>query len=140
MYAKTKTSGRIITMIKSISYVDLFRGVGLDSIVSPKTSTATNIMRYVRSMANVRSSEIESLQKLMDDRVEALEFLIKQNIPELTNIPLRELKLRRGVLIACIVHNDKVIIPSGNDVISRGDTVIIITTEAQIKEIGEILK
>ncbi|MBE6530867.1 MAG: Trk system potassium transporter TrkA [Ruminococcaceae bacterium] len=140
MYAKTKTEGRIITMIKSISYVDLFRGVGLDSIVSPKTSTATYIMRYVRSMANVRSSEIESLQKLMDDRVEALEFLIKQNIPELTNIPLKELKLRRGVLIACIVHNDKVIIPSGNDVISRGDTVIIITTEAQIKEIGEILK
>ncbi len=140
MYAKTQGTNKIITLISAISYIELFKSVGLESIVSPKSSTASYILRYVRSMSNVRGAEIEALHKLMDGRVEVLEFLIKENIHGFTDIPLKELRLRSGVLIACIVHKDKVIIPSGNDVISSGDTVLIVTTEPQIQEIGEILK
>lgn len=140
MYAKTKNRHKIITMIKNISYIDLFKGAGLDSIVSPKSSTATFILRYVRSMANAQGSEIESLHKLMNDRVEALEFTIKDQVEGLTNIPLKQLKLRMGVLVACITRAGRVIIPSGDDAILNGDTVIIVTTEGQIKGIKEILK
>ena len=78
--------------------------------------------------------------RLLDDKVESLEFIIKDNIDGLTEIPLKELKLAQGVLIACIVRKDDVIIPSGGDVIRRGDTVIVITMADQIKDIGEILK
>ncbi len=140
MYAKSQNTNKVITMIRAISYVELFKDVGLDSIVSPKSSTASSILRYVRSMANARDAEIESLHKLMDERVEALEFIIKEDIDGLTGLPLKDIKLRQGVLIACIVHRDKVIIPTGNDVISNGDTVVVITTAAQIKGIGEILR
>ena len=63
MYAKTLDLDKIITMISRISYIDFFKSAGLDSIVSPKSSTVTDIVRYVRSMANVRGSEIESLQE-----------------------------------------------------------------------------
>ena len=80
MYAKTQNKNKITTMIKAISYVELFKGVGLDSIVSPKSSTATYIMRYVRSMIGAKGSEIEALHKLMEDKVEALEFSIKSDI------------------------------------------------------------
>ena len=140
MYAKTRNTNKIITLIGSMSYVELFKSVGLESIVSPKSSTAAYILRYVRSMSNVRGAEIEALHKLMDGNVEVLEFLIKENIHGFTDIPLKEMKIRSGVLIACIVHKDKIIIPSGGDVISKGDTVLIVTTEAQIQGIGEILK
>ena len=75
----------------------------------------------------------------MNDKVEALEFFIKDDIKSLTNIPLKNLKLQSGVLLACIVRDGKVLIPSGNDVISVSDTVIIVTT-SQIKGIREILK
>lgn len=140
MYAKTRNTNKIITLIGSMSYIELFKSAGLESIVSPKSSTAAYILRYVRSMSNVRGAEIEALHKLMDGKVEVLEFLIKENIHGFTDIPLKDMKLRSGVLIACIVHKDKVIIPSGSDVISKGDTVLIVTTEAQIQGIGEILK
>ena len=140
MYAKSCEANKVITMIKEISYIDLFKGVGLDSIVSPKFSTVAQILRYVRSMASTGDSEIESLYKLMDEQVEALEFLVKDDIEGLTDVKLKELKLKSGILIACIVHKDNVRIPSGDDSISRGDTVIIVTTTGQIKEIREILK
>ena len=127
-------------MIHALSYVDLFSGVGLDSIVSPKTSTATFILRYVRSISNAQDSEIEALHRLMEDKVEALEFRIKDDIDDLTGIPLKDLKLKKGFLIACILHDDKVVLPSGNSVISKGDTVIIVAVKGQIHEIKEILK
>ena len=91
-------------------------------------------------MSNVRGSEIESLHKLLEGKVEALEFRIKESIDDLTGIPLKDLQLQDGVLIACIVRKDKIIIPSGDDFIERDDTVITVTTETQIKGIKEILR
>ena len=140
MYAKSQSKGKIVTMISSFSYLELFKGLGLENIVSPKSSTASYITKFVRGMSNVRGSEIESLHKLLEGKVEALEFRIKESIDELTGIPLKELKLQDGFLIACIVRKDKIIIPSGDDFIERGDTVITVTTESQIKGIKEILR
>lgn len=139
MYAKTKNVPKIATMIRSMSYADLFKNVGLENIVSPKLSTAGYILRYVRSMANVRGSEIESLHTFMDGRVEALEFLVKTEITGITDIPLKQLRPRAGVLIACIVRRDRVIIPSGDDEIQKGDTVIVVTTGGQLKGMRDIV-
>ena len=140
MYAKSQGKGKIVTMISSFAYLELFKGLGLDSIVSPKFSTASYITKFVRGMSNVRGSEIESLHKLLEGKVEALEFRIKESIDDLTGIPLKDLQLQDGVLIACIVRKDKIIIPSGDDFIERDDTVITVTTETQIKGIKEILR
>ena len=140
MYAKSQGTGKIITNISTMAYIDLFRGLGLDSIVSPKSSTVSHIIRFVRSMANVRGSEIESLHRLLEDKVEALEFRIKEDISGITSIPFKELKIRSGVLVACIFRNENMIIPSGDDFMLKGDTVIVVTTESQIKGIKEILK
>lgn len=140
MYAKTRGVRKAITLIRTMSYVDFFKGVGLQSIVSPRSSTAAYILRFVRSMANAHGSEIESLHKILSDRVEALEFRVKQEIPGLTGIPLKQVASKEGILIACIVHRDKIIIPTGNDVISNGDTVIVVTTGGHLQDLGDILQ
>ena len=140
MYAKTVARGKIVTNISTMSYIDLFKGVGLESIVSPQAATATDIIRYVRSMANAHeASEIESLHRFMENRVEALEFNVKKSIEGITDIPLKQLRPRAGVLIACIVRRDRVIIPSGDDEIRSGDAVIVVTTHGQLKGLGGIL-
>ncbi len=140
MYAKSQGASKVITKISSFSYIDLFKNVGLDGIVSPKSSTASYMTRLIRAMANVRGSEIESLHRLLEDKVEALEFLIKENIDGLTDVPFKELRTRPGTLIACIERKEKILIPTGDDCIEKGDTVIIVTTLPQIKGIKEILK
>ena len=140
MFAKSVGTPKVITAISNSAYFDLFKNVGIDSIVSAKFTTAEAITHYIKSMANIKGSEIESLHRIMDDKVEALEFVIKEEIHGLTDIPLKSLVLKSGILIAAIVHNDKVIIPGGNDVISNGDTVIVVTTQGQIEGIKEIIK
>ena len=140
LYAKTQGTKKIITLISAMQYVDLFKGMGLDGIVSPKYSTSNEILRYVRSLAVTKDIEIESLHKLMEDNFEALECVIKEPVEGITGIPLKNLKLRRDVLIASIVHKDKIVIPSGNDKMESGDTVILFTTGVEINDIKDILK
>lgn len=140
MYAKTLGIPKIITLIHKNSHTELYRNAGLQTVVSPKDSTAAYVLRFVRALANVRGSEIEALHKIMGGRVEAVEFLVKEEIPGLTGIPLKELQSKKDTLIACIVHRGQIVIPSGGDVIENGDTVIIVAKGGQLKGIRDIVK
>ncbi|MBQ3489248.1 MAG: NAD-binding protein [Clostridia bacterium] len=142
MYAKTIAQGKIITRINSMTYAEIFKEIGLDGIVSPQDSTVNDIIRYVRSITNAykdETSEIEALHRFMDDRLEALEMLVKKDIENITDIPLKLLHLRKGVLVACIVRNNRIIIPSGDSQIRRGDKVIIVTPQGLTKGLKDIL-
>ena len=52
--------------------------------------------------------------------------------------PLRELKLKKGVLVAVIVRKDQVIIPEGSASIQEGDSVIIISKGHTILDVNDI--
>ena len=75
----------------------------------------------------------------MNGRALALEFIVNDEIEDLTNIPLKSLKSRKDVLIACIVRKNEMIIPTGSDEIKLGDTVIVVSGSDLIKNIGDIL-
>lgn len=141
LYAKTQNQNKIITLINAMQYVELFKSVGLDSIVSPKYSTSNEILKYVRSLELTRGIQLESLHQLMDGRFEALEFMIKESVDGVTGVPLKQLKIKQDILIATIVHKDKIVIPSGNDKMESGDTVILIAKgNNQIDNIKDILR
>ena len=139
LFASKQGAKKVITKINSMPYIDLFKEMGLESVVCPKISTTAYILRYVRALSGAQGSEIESLHKLMDGKIEALEFIIKEDIAGITGIPLKDLKLRKGIIIACLVRGDKLIIPTGTDEIAAGDTVLTVSANKQINSIKEIL-
>ena len=58
----------------------------------------------------------------------------------LADTPLRDLKLKPGVLIAGIVRrNGEILIPGGSDTICVGDDVIVVTQDAALQDIHDIL-
>ena len=61
-----------------------------------------------------------------------------EKIDGLTEIPLSKMQRIKNSLITCIVRDNNVIIPSGNDVIEKGDRVIVLVT-GSIKNIKDIL-
>jgi len=141
MYAQSKKVPKIITLIHKLSYVDFLTASDLQSIVTPKSITATDILQYVRALSDDADSEIETLHKIMDGNAEAIEFAIKQDIEGVTDIPLKDLRPRSGILIACLIRGRKVVIPSGLDAIRKGDTVLIVTTsDKQLTNIKDIIK
>ena len=55
------------------------------------------------------------------------------------NISLKDLKIKKDYLIACIGRGRKVIIPNGNDHIEVGDNVVVVTTNKGLDDIADIL-
>ncbi len=139
LFAKTKHVPKIIAKVNEDSRVQMVEGLGIDSIVSAKSATADAIMRYVRARRqSIQSANIETLYRLVNDRVEAMEFIVRQE-SEYTNIPLKNLKTKQNNLIACIGRKNKIIIPGGDDYIEVGDSVVVVTMDHKISDLSDIL-
>lgn len=139
LFAKSKTKAKIVTKINRISYDEVIPELGLDTTVYPKDLAAEYIVEYVRAKNNSIGSNIETMHNILDGKAEALEFRIRENAA-VVGIPIEQLKIKNNILIACIINNGKVIIPRGRDVISEGDTVIIVTTHVGFEDILDILE
>lgn len=112
---------------------------GLRSVVSAKTVTADTIVSYVRARHNSQgSANVETMYRLIGGKVEALEFAVRSET-DYTQIPLRELKLKPGNLIACIGRRRSIIIPNGDDCIVKGDSVVVVTMESRIQDLQDII-
>ncbi len=139
LFAKSQGSAKIITKINEDRRALMVEDFGIDSIVSAKTATADAILSYVRARKNSQASaNVETLYQLVDDKVEALEFIIKSET-DYTGIPLKNLEIKSNNLIACIARKREIIIPGGDDCMMAGDSVIVVTMEKRIEDIEDIL-
>ena len=82
---------------------------------------------------------VESLYKLLGGQVEALEFLATGPSDRLLHIPLKDLDLRSGVLLAAIVREGVTIIPGGLTTIEEGDHVLVIAQSMGLNDLTDIL-
>lgn len=140
MFAKKSSNAKVIVKINRDNYSDLAAELGLDCLISPKYLTTSSIISYVRSLKNTSGSNIESLYHLVGNQVEAIEFRVGKDIPGLVGIPLKDIKLKKDILICAIIRKRSVIIPNGNDSIEVGDSVVVISKEHQFSEIEKILE
>lgn len=139
LFAKNTGSGKLVTKINRIDFDDVIKRLDLDSIIYPKNITSDMIVRYVRAMKNTIGSNVETLYNIIKGKVEAAEFIVKENSP-IAGIPLAELKFKDNVLIAAVLRDRKVIIPRGHDIIQPGDAVVIVSNLMALHDITDVLK
>ena len=97
------------------------------------------VVRYARAIQNSMGSNVETLYKIMDGMAEALEFKVGQDFP-MTDVPLKDIRFKPGILIAGILRDRKTIIPTGDDKMLTGDRVIVIAAEQRLKDLSDIIK
>lgn len=138
-YASSKGVPKVIAKVNRDSLIPLAEHWGLDTTVTPKKLITNVILQYVRALQNSEGSSVETLYKLMDDKVEALEFNVKADL-ELLNKPFKELNLKKNTLVAGIIRERKIIIPSGEDCLMAGDKVIVLAANQRISKLSDILE
>ena len=139
LFAVRQGVPKVIVKNNRVAYADLINSLGLDSVVSPRSITCANILRYVRGRVNSEGTKVERLYRLMDGKAEALEFIARAGDPYI-GIPLKDLRTRPGVLVAVIVRKGQVIVPFGNDHIENGDSVIVLSRDSGIKDLNEVIR
>lgn len=138
MYASQCKVGTIVTKVNREHFTDIMESSGLDCIVSPKELVAQQLARYVRAMSNSAGSSMETLYKLADGKVEALEFTVGEGFGG-KGQTLRELKLRKGVLLCAVIRGTKSIIPDGNTALLPGDHIVAVASAGVLKTLDGIL-
>ena len=139
LYARQVSNAKVITKINRINFRDVINTLDLGSVVYPKYITAEAIIAYVRAKNASKDSNIETLYHMFDHRVEAIEFRVDDE-SGVTDIPFKDLHLKKNLLVSFINRNGDIIIPSGNDCIRLGDTVMIVTTHTGFYDIQDILE
>lgn len=129
---------KVVAKINRISYSDIIKNMGIDSVVSPRMITANVIVRYVRGLKNAMGNPVQTLYKIIGDQAEAVEFIASKSTKFL-NIPLKNLNMVQGVLVAAIVRKNDIIIPHGKDAIRQGDSVILIAKNKQFSDLNDII-
>ena len=139
MFANKMKVKRTITQIKNDDLYGMLAELGIKNTVSPKNIIANRVASYIRALDNTIGSNVLTLSRLVNNRVEALEFHAKH--PEkIYGTPLRELKIKNNCLIACIIRGTKVIFPDGNSSIHLGDNVIAVTTHKNFEDLTDIFE
>ena len=136
MYAKKLKVKKVIAKVKRPGLLGIVGNLDIINTVSPKNAVATKIISYVRALSNRRGSNVITLYRLVYDNVEALEFIAKKD-SDIYDIPLKDLNMTDNTLIACIIRDNKVIIPDGNDFIKLGDGVIVVTNHKDFEDLTD---
>lgn len=140
LYANKVSNAKVITKINRNAFMNIIGDLNLGSILYPKYITSETIVAYVRAKKNsINNSNIETLYHMFNSQVEAIEFSIDE--PSIvTNTAIMNLNIKDNILISFINRNGSIIIPSGQDSIQVGDTVMIVTTHTGFNDIQDIIR
>ena len=139
MYANYLKVPKVITKINRTEYTEVF-GIRELIVWSALRSCVPTISSVMSGLwATGPAEPLLRCTGLWTKKAEALEFRASESFRGLGQ-KLSDLELKPNILLSCINRRGKIIIPSGNDAIEKGDTVIVVTTADRfINDLNDIL-
>lgn len=142
MFANSREVDKVISKIASPTFVKLSENAGVDSNITPQFLIIAKVLRYLRALANTgvkgSRSAIKYLHRLADNRVEALEFDVADDFEKI-GMPLKDINWKKNILVAAVIRDNTVIYAHGSTTLEVGDSVIIVTTNTQLCDLGDTL-
>lgn len=126
LYGSSCKVPQIITKLGRLENNTILDVLPLGSIISPKELSCNNIVQYVRAMQNQTGAAL-TVYMIADGQAEAVEFMVDKNTLHCGE-PLKKLKLKKNVLVVCIMHGAQLEIPNGDSSFGEDDTVIVVTS------------
>ncbi|SHH43852.1 Trk system potassium transporter TrkA [Clostridium grantii] len=123
--AKQLNIDKVIAKISRQSYVNIIERLGIDLAINPVNITASDILKYIRG------GRVVSVSLLLDGQAEVTEIIVSDNL-QVLNKPIKNLNLPNGIIIASIVHEDKVIVPNGDSTLQAGDRIVVFSLLSEV--------
>ncbi len=137
MYAKHQNVPQVITKLGRAENMDILDRLPLGTIVSPKELCCNSITRYVRAMGKQIGAAV-TVHTIADGQAEAIEFVVEANTKHIGE-PLKNIRLKKNILVASITHGRNFITPNGDAVYQTGDRIVLVSPAGQaIQELNDI--
>jgi len=130
-WAKSMGVANVVAVVQRPDYLHLLPSVGIDRAFSPRMVAVREIERFLQSgplrrVASLAKGIIDVFQVCVGEKAKVL------------GKPLRDIRLSPDWVIAAIERADSVQVPSADDTIEVGDTLLVIGrsgTESTLKKI-----
>jgi trk system potassium uptake protein TrkA len=132
MLSKQKGVSKAITKVDRFSYFNLMSTIGIHRIVSPRLSAINSILQHIRK------GKILSDITLKGEQAEVIEAVALET-SEIVGKPLKSISFPKEALLAGIITEKEVIIPSGDSVVNPGDRIIIFAKRQAVPKIEKFL-
>lgn len=126
LYGRNKGVKQTVTKLSRLKNSGILGDIPLGSVICPNDLCCNNIVQYVRAMKNQTGAAL-AVHLIADRRAEAIEFRVDDSTAHCGE-PLKNLRTKKNVLLACISHGAETEIPSGDSFYRKGDSVIIVAT------------
>lgn len=123
---------KCITRISKFSYFPLMTTIGIEQVVSPRLSAINSILQHVRR------GKVLSAMSIKGEQAEIMEAVAMETSAIVAK-PLRSVGVPKGALVAAIMRQDHIIIPTGETVIEPDDRIIIVARREAIPKVEKIL-
>jgi trk system potassium uptake protein TrkA len=132
LLAKRMGTKKAITKVSKFSYFPLMKAIGIEQVVSTRLSAVNTILRHIRR------GKVLSDISIKGEQAEVMEALALET-SGIVDKPLRKISFPKGAMVAGIIRQDDIIIPSGDSVIQPEDRVIIFARRQAIPKVEKIL-
>ena len=132
LLAKRLGAKKTITQINKFSYFSLMSAIGIEQVVSPRLSAINTILQHIRR------GKVLSAISIKGEEGEVMEALALAT-SDIVSKPLKKIAFPKGSMVAGIIRQEAIIIPSGDSVIEPDDRIIIFATREAIPGVEKIL-
>ena len=135
IYAKSLGVKRVVPVVNKSNYLNIADKLGIDATVSPKASSVSAILKYVRR------GNIKRVHSIFEGKAEAIEFTVNPS-SQIAGKMVKELQLPAGSLVVAVNRPDGVssknFVPNGEFVIQAGDNVVTFAKAEQVDSLEEL--
>ena len=126
MFASAIGVPQISTKVNRMTTTTFLENLDIGAVINPEVLSCNAVVRYVRAMQN-QTGAAHALHRIARGQAEILEFTVTEETKYIGR-RLRDMKIKNNALIACIIHNGRVIIPDGDTEYHTDDSVLVVAT------------
>lgn len=119
---------KILSRVNRNAYIRLFEMVGVDRAISPGQVTADAVLQRV-----IGGEEVISLS---DQRIELVDFIVKENAKIIGKVISKELP--KDALVGMVLRADKPIVPENGFKVEKGDRVFVVSMPSAVSKVKKL--
>ena len=137
--ALLKKTKKVVAKINRTSLLDMTEDLGIESAICPLRIVADVVVRYARAIESGEHGEMETLYSLSGGAIEAVEFDVPQDF-KFIDVPIKNWKIKSNILVGAILHQNNASIPGGDDTVTAGDRIIVISSGHRLLALSDVIR